>query len=286
MIGPKVTSLIQAVKAVAPIVVWVLEPGKSGSITGLQEANRKIEDLCRIEGAYVLDLSGVITNPADGTMTAAYSADGVHPNPAGAKLMGAKVVDWLNLTFPGMGRFRTTIANAETTNLITKASPPVGAAPFTGWTAGGAGTGITWSSVAPAASDPITTNWIRATMSGSGSGASNQIFYNPTGVTAGDRLLWAVWVKTVGMTNATVTTDLFWTAGGSLIPLYQGDSSGSGGDTVGLWTGHKIITSTAANYGVRLLVTGDGAGNGIVEFGAPTLLNLTALGLDALYADQ
>lgn len=99
---------------VTPVLTTVLPRNATGTL--VPEINYRIADLAARRGWLLIDFYPVLIDTATGGILAAYSPDGLHPNEAGAKLLGQRAADVMT-TQPGMVAPFLTAGVGEATNL-------------------------------------------------------------------------------------------------------------------------------------------------------------------------
>jgi hypothetical protein len=240
--------------------------------------NHWTRNYCAENGIPCLDFWAQVVDPATGQYQAALTADGVHPSIAGAKVLGQYVVDTLcagmpttSLSLPADPTDAGQLAPTPLFTTDTAGTPTL-------WNAiGGSPTGVTRSMV----TDPLVPGRMaRIANVASSTGVSLQTSstrINTTYASAGDILEVSGVITSDGGVTATVQAGITYNDGTaktlSRLPLSAVKN-----------------TLTRASYHVRMpaLPTGfmymqitlsTGAGTGTVDFGYPSVRNLTREGL-------
>lgn len=198
--------IIAALQAagVAPIL-WTVPP-RSDSVTANANAQRWnvwVRYLAQSKGLPLIDSYAALVNPATGVYIPSLnlSGDGVHPNAEGHYLIGRRaaldqnLLAWLNDDTPHLSRDILDAANLIPSGRGLFNQGVNGSQSPNGWSAyGGQGTNYTLSQVA--GTDPVVGNWQTLTKTAGAPTGSGGVQYNiTTGFAAGDRIAFAVRVK-------------------------------------------------------------------------------------------
>lgn len=255
---------------VTPVLTTVLPRNVSGTL--VPEVNYRIADLAARRGWLLIDFYPVLIDTATGGILAAYSPDGLHPNEAGAKLLGQRAAD-LMTTLPGMVAPLLAAGPAEATNLT-----PNGL--FIGDT-NADGMANSWALAAPTGGTPslvadpaIKGNWQRVV--GNGAAAPYITANMAAGSWAvGDKLRFMGRVRSTVAGLGSVASPRIRFIGPTLY-LSPATSITQDQQPGNVFAMEGVIPAATTTVAIELQA---GTGTGTVDFAQITVLNLTALGI-------
>jgi lysophospholipase L1-like esterase len=253
-------------------ILATIPPSDNGAPANRQRdisrINEWIQRYAGINGLHCIDFYGLLSDPADGGILAAYDGDTVHPSSAGFAAMGELAAATLVPVLPAVAPFSPTY-DGEPENRVAGGlfmtdtnADGVG----NSWTFGGGDGGTSKSRVTD---DVIPGRMQRITQ------AAGALAYvdsaNLSGWTAGDTLAFTGRVtKTTGLNASAI---LYFTNGSfsSINPLYTLTQA----IDRGRWYEEIVIPTGTTAIFVRLTA---GAGTGYVEYGQVGVFNLTTMG--------
>ncbi len=255
---------------VTPVLTTLLPRNASGTL--VPEINYRIANLAARRGWLLIDFYPVLIDPATGGILPAYSPDGLHPNEAGAKLLGQRAADVMT-TQPGMVAPLLASGVGELTNL-TPNGVFIGDTNADGvansW-ALAAPTGGTASLVADAA---IKGNWQRVV--GNGAAAPYVTANLPAGSWAvGDKLRFMGRVRSTVAGLGSVASPRIRFIGPTLY-LSPATSITQDQQPGNVFAIEGVVPGGTTTVAIELQA---GTGTGTVDFAQITVLNLTALGI-------
>lgn len=255
---------------VTPVLTTVLPRNASG--TAVPEINYRIADLAARRGWLLIDFYPVLIDTVTGGILAAYSPDGLHPNEAGARLLGQRAADVMT-TLPGMVPPLLASGITEATNLAPNGT-------FQGDT-NADGVANLWGLAAPTGGTPslvadpaIKGNWQRVVGNGA---AAPYITANLTAGTwaVGDKLRFMGRVRSTVAGLGSIASPRIRFIGPTLY-LSPATSIAQDQQPGNVFIVEGVVPAGTTTVAIELQA---GTGTGTVDFAQITVLNLTALGI-------
>lgn len=239
-----------------------------------QQRNTWIKAYCLRNGIPCIDLYTAVVDASDGGWNTTYSADGVHPNGAGVRLIASTIL----AAFDGLGLPYPTIlctAQSDATNLVTNGCF-VGDANADGvannWTKVGSGGTHTWTLEADASN--VLGNWQQDVVSSAGLTYLVQTI--ASGWSVGDRLYFCGKYASSGAVAGGLAPQakmVFEGAGKNLGAMYLPVLDVADWSFFGI---EGTVPAGTTHIDLQLYAS---SGTGTFRFGQVTVVNLTTLGV-------
>lgn len=273
--GATVTQIYRQLRAAGiEMIVCSLSP-RAGSPQGLNtmKANRWLQRFAEAHGLHFVDMYTPVVDASTGGFLSTYSGDGLHPNAAGARVLGQALSDQLSAVYPKNAPF-SAFWQTDPTNLITGGGFNVdtnadGIAD--NWSVSGAAGTYTFSLVTDTS---VKGKWQQIQITVAGSRFFNQTI--ASGWSVGDRVAFSGRVSTTveaGSLSAYVIVAFTGGTPARFASLYNCAADISDGRFY--YEGVVPIGTSAMSVQVQ----NNGTGTGTIKVAELSLVNLTTLGL-------
>lgn len=273
-------------------ILWTLPPRNDSATVNahLQRWNAWVRYLAQSKGLQIIDAYAALVDPATGLAPVAYylPGDGTHPNPEGHLRIGRRAALDLGLLAllrddtPHLVRDVLDAANLIPTGRGLFNQGVNGAGVPTGWAGYGLAAGVNVPSQS-ASADPVVGNWQTLTKPAGSSTGGGGLQYNiTTGFAAGDRVAYAVRVKSASPDDSTHGAPAISLQARKAGAILTGvPTGGFGGTWEGIAWGELVVPAETdtLRFDLSLGATQSPAADVSASFAQATLVNLTALGL-------
>lgn len=274
-----IQSMVTAALSAGVLPVIVSQVPRNLYVSQILALNNGLALLARTNDVPYLDFSRTIVNAANGQIASASSADGIHPNAAGARLLANAALNFVNTRLASLHFGHGVLPFAHDADTSAQgslwASGSSGGIP-TGWSNyQPSGVSATPSVVAPGGSDGIAGNWFRLTTTGVA--GFHGIQRSGFTLTAGNVVQFSARIRTSNVA-ATTQFNVELDTSGSSTDLTIFGPSWAGQTVDGVFVGRFVVPTGVTTGTIRIYFAAGTGGGEVCDVADLTLRDLTAAG--------